>query len=283
MDGLITKIQRFSVHDGPGIRTAVFLSGCPLSCLWCHNPEAMSSHPEILFFHLQCSGCQRCVISCPQKCFQWHDKTTFSCSTCNQCGICVNNCPVGALKWSCTRTSADVILREVLRDEAYYKVSHGGITLSGGEPLYQPEFSCEIAKKAKLAGLHVAIETSGYIETKKLLDIAPFIELFIYDIKFYDNDLHLQYTKQTNELILANFRELCRTDKEIIVRVPLIPGITNREKNLMEIEKFVRDCRQDAEIEYLPFNKLMVEKYRLLGKECPLNLRSAREVMKAAD
>ncbi|MCX6224504.1 MAG: glycyl-radical enzyme activating protein, partial [Bacteroidia bacterium] len=174
MDGLITNIQRFSVHDGPGIRTTVFLSGCPLSCLWCHNPEAVSSLPEILFFHSQCSGCQRCVISCPQECFQWHDKTIFDSSTCNQCGICVDNCPVGALKWSCSSVTSDDILREVLRDEAYYKVSHGGITLSGGEPLHQIEFSREVAKKAKLSGLHVAIETSGCVATEKFLDIVPF-------------------------------------------------------------------------------------------------------------
>lgn len=279
MDGLITKIQRFSVHDGPGIRTTVFMSGCQLSCLWCHNPEAMSSLPEILFFHVQCAGCRRCVKSCPQGCFQWQDKTVFTSDSCNRCGICVEECPVGALKWSCSRVTADDILKEVLKDAAYYNISNGGVTLSGGEPLYQYEFCRELACKAKQSGLHVAIETSGYIATEKLLEIASYIDLFLYDVKFFNNDLHMRYTKKSNELILANFRELCGKDKEIIVRVPLIPGVTKRKKNLLEIRDFVRDCRQDVEIEYLPFNRLAVEKYRLLGRKYPLDLpRKGAEV-----
>lgn len=277
MDGLITNIQRFSVHDGPGIRTTVFFSGCPLSCLWCHNPEAISGLPEILFFHPQCSGCRRCVRSCPQGCFEWRDKTLFVNDSCDRCGICVEGCPVGALQWSCSRVSSDDILREVLKDEAYYNVSHGGLTLSGGEPLHQPEFCREIACKAKRSGLQVAIETSGYVGTEKFLDMIPYIDLFLYDIKFINDNMHKQYTKRSNELILSNFRELCRTDKEIIVRVPLIPGITTRKKNLLEIKNFVRDCKKNIEIEYLPFNRLMVEKYRLLGRKCPIDLPSRKK------
>jgi pyruvate formate lyase activating enzyme len=168
--------------------------------------------------------------------------------------------------------SSDDILREVLKDEAYYNVSHGGLTLSGGEPLHQPEFCREIACKAKRSGLQVAIETSGYVGTEKFLDMIPYIDLFLYDIKFINDNMHKQYTKRSNELILSNFRELCRTDKEIIVRVPLIPGITTRKKNLLEIKNFVRDCKKNIEIEYLPFNRLMVEKYRLLGRKCPIDL-----------
>lgn len=266
MDGLITNIQRFSIHDGPGIRSTVFLSGCPLSCLWCHNPEAMGSVPEVLFFHSQCAGCKKCVMSCPHECFEWHDKIIFSSYACNQCGICIDNCPAGALKWSCRRVTSDDIMAEVLKDESYYNVSHGGITLSGGEPLRQLEFAREIAEKAKLSGLHTAIETSGCVETSKFMGIIPYIDLFLYDIKSISNDLHLRYTKKSNELILANFRALCRTKKEITVRVPLIPGITNRKKNLLEIENFVQACRKNIEIEYLPFNQIMTEKYRLLGK-----------------
>lgn len=184
------------------------------------------------------------------------------------------------MKWSCSRATSDDILREVLKDETYYNVSHGGITLSGGEPLHQPEFSREIANNAKLSGLHVAIETSGCVTTEKFLDIVPCIDLFLYDIKFINNNIHMRYTKRSNELILANFRELCGTDKEIIVRVPLIPGITNRKKNLLEIKNFVRDCRRDIEIEYLPFNQLMVEKYRLLGRKCLFDLPSCKKSFK---
>ena len=273
MSGLITNIQRFSVHDGPGIRTTVFLKGCPLSCIWCQNPETISSYPEILYFHNHCIECKNCIEVCPNQCFSWEDKIRFRCDNCDQCGLCLDNCPVGALKWSSNKTSSDEISEEVMKDKVYYDVSGGGITLSGGEPLHQIDFCHDLLSKSKALGLHIAFDTSGYITSEALLKIIPFVDLFLYDIKFFDNDLHKKYTGKSNDIILANFQKLYEAEKRIVVRVPLIPGITDQKKNLLQIKNFVEDCSDQVEINYIPFNNLIKQKYNMLGKKCLIKMR----------
>jgi pyruvate formate lyase activating enzyme len=266
--GLITKIQRFSIHDGPGIRTTVFFKGCPLSCVWCQNPETVTRNPEILFFQINCVKCKKCIEVCPNHCFSWEDKIKFRSDNCNQCGLCCDNCPVGALTWSSTLRSSDDILEEVMKDKIYYDLSGGGITLSGGEPLYQIDFCQDLVSKSKALGLHVAIDTSGCVATEALFRIMPFVDLFLYDIKFIDNDLHEKYTEKSNALILANFKKLCEAKKKVSVRIPLIPRITDRKRNLLQIRNFVKHHEKEMEINYIPFNKLMVEKYNMVGREC---------------
>lgn len=270
MYGLITKIQRFSVHDGPGIRTTVFFQGCPESCIWCQNPETISSHPEILFFHTDCNECKKCIEVCPKDCFFWKEKIEFKSDDCNQCGLCLDDCPVGALKWSSRKISSADILEEVMKDKVYYDLSGGGITLSGGEPLLQIDFCHDLASKSKALGLHVAVDTSGYVATEALLRITPFVDLFLYDIKLIDNDLHEKYTGKSNVLILENFKKLCEAKKRTIVRIPLIPGVTNHKENLLQIKAFVKKCNKNVEIDYIPFNNLIVQKYNMVGKKCPI-------------
>ncbi len=267
MYGLITKIQRFSVHDGPGIRTTVFFKGCPLSCTWCQNPENITSHPEILYFHTNCIECKTCIEVCPNHCFSWEERIKFKSDNCNQCGVCLEDCPVSALKWSSKKISSRKILEEVMRDKAFYDISGGGITLSGGEPLHQIEFCQDIVSRSKALGLHITLDTSGYVANEKLKKIIPFIDLFLYDIKFIDDDLHEKYTGKSNGIILENFQKLCEAKKCIVVRVPLIPRITDSEKNLLQIKNFVQNCKRQIEIDYIPFNSLMAQKYHLLGKE----------------
>ncbi len=192
MKGLITNIQRFSIHDGPGIRTTVFFKGCSLSCAWCQNPEAMSDRSEIIHFASNCIACKKCIEICPGRCFSYETSVEFNSDGCDQCGLCIENCPVGALKWSSMQMSSDDVLKEVMRDKPYYDVSGGGITLSGGEPLNQIDFCHDIVSKSKALGLHVAIDTSGCADADAFDRIIPFVDLFLYDIKFIDDNIMTQ-------------------------------------------------------------------------------------------
>jgi pyruvate formate lyase activating enzyme len=266
MNGFITKIQRFSLHDGPGIRTTVFLKGCPLTCVWCQNPETIAECPEVLFLNAHCIGCRKCVKSCPKKCFSWDNQIKFNSVNCNRCGLCIDNCPAEALNWSSHELSSDDIIREAIKDKLYYDLSGGGLTLSGGEPLAQIGFCYELAKKAKSLGLHITIDTSGYVPRAALEKIMPFVDLFLFDIKFVDRRLHQKYTGQPNDLILGNFQLLCKLKKLVIVRVPVITGITDRQDNLFRINDFIKQIDPAIKIDYIPFNALMLEKYKMLGK-----------------
>jgi len=273
MDGLITNIQRFSVHDGLGIRTTVFFKRCPLSCIWCQNPETITNYPEILFSQNRCIKCKKCIEVCPNNCFSWDEGIIFGSDHCNQCGVCSDNCLTSALTWSSSYKSADDILEEVMKDKLYYDISGGGITFSGGEPLYQTDFLHDLVSKSKTLDLHVAVDTSGYVATEELTKVIPFVDLFLYDIKFIDNGLHRKYTGHPNELILRNFKKLFAARKEIVVRVPLITGITDTKKNLKEIIGFVKSCAEHIEINYIPFNSLIKQKYNMLGKKCLIKIR----------
>ncbi len=267
MNGYVTKIQKFSVHDGPGIRTTVFLKGCPLACSWCQNPETIFERPDVMFNSVDCIGCKKCIEVCPKDCFSWKDSTVFRSDKCDQCGLCVENCPVGALQWSSREMSSKEVLVHVMQDKAFYDRSGGGMTLSGGEPLNQLDFSCDLASKAKAAGLHVVVDTSGHVPFAAFEKIRPFADLYLYDIKLFDASTHKKYTGRSNELILENFQKLCRSGAEIIVRVPLIPGVTDAQENIRSIKSFVEGCKKGIKIEQIPFNLLAEEKYRMIGKK----------------
>lgn len=270
MVGLISHIQRFSVHDGPGIRTTVFFQGCPLACRWCQNPEAVSNRAEVLFYEERCAGCGACIRVCPQGCFfRRGGATSFDSAGCDVCGLCIERCPSGALAWSAVSKSASEILREVLRDRVFYETSGGGLTLSGGEPLRQPGFCRDLLGRAKQAGLHTALDTSGCVPYDHIRKVLPLTDLFLYDIKLIDPNLHERYTGSSNEVILENFRRLARTGKDIVVRVPLVPGVTDGAENVAAIERFVRTESQTTVIEKIPYNPLMEKKYLLLGRRAP--------------
>lgn len=271
MNGLITHIQRFSVHDGPGIRTTVFLKGCPLSCQWCQNPEAMTVRPEVLFHSEYCIGCKTCIQTCAKGCFSWKGKTAFKSRNCNLCGLCVDRCPAKALHWSSKRLSSREILAEVIKDKLYYALSGGGITFSGGEPLWQIDFCHEILRQAKMEGLHTAIDTSGYVSTQDLDRVMPLVDLFLYDIKFINPRLHRKYTGVSNSLILANFQKLYTAGKKIIVRIPIIPGITDTGENIAEIECYIGMIDKEIEMLRIPFNPLIQKKYQILGRKINMN------------
>lgn len=268
--GRVTKIQRFSVHDGPGIRTTVFFQGCPLSCAWCQNPENIRDRAEVMYNEMFCAHCCACLKGCPRGCFTFKEKIFFNSTNCDQCGRCLEICPTGSLQWSSKEMSADEILLEVVRDKGFYDFSGGGVTFSGGEPLRQLEFCKEIAAKVKTKGIKIAIDTSGYVSFNAFIEIMHFIDLFLFDIKIFDETDHKKYTGQSNRLILDNFRRLCETDKPMLVRVPLIPGINDQEENLYKIHTFVENCRRGVEIEHVPFNVLIKNKYQMIGKYCQI-------------
>ena len=245
--GTVFNIQRFCVNDGPGIRTTVFLKGCPLSCVWCHNPESQRFEPEILFYKDKCTGCGRC------KCVTAADRDF----------VCFN----GA-KEICGKTvSANEVTAEVLKDKPFYKNSGGGVTLSGGEPLAQYDFSLDLLKKAKENGIHTAVETCGYAEKSKILEIAKYVDLFLFDCKETDPELHKEYTGVDNKIILDNLKALSDAGSKIILRCPIIPGFNDRAEHFKGISETAEKFIGIEHIEIEPFHPLGESKYSALGRE----------------
>ena len=245
--GTVFNIQRFCVNDGPGIRTTVFLKGCPLSCVWCHNPESQRFEPEILFYKDKCTGCGRC------KCVTAADRDF----------VCFN----GA-KEICGKTvSANEVTAEVLKDKPFYENSGGGVTLSGGEPLAQYDFTLELLQKAKENGIHTAVETCGYAERSKILEIAKYVDLFLFDCKETDPELHKEYTGFDNKIILENLKALSDAGSKIILRCPIIPGFNDRAEHFKGISEISGKLSGIEHIEIEPFHPLGESKYSALNRE----------------
>jgi pyruvate formate lyase activating enzyme len=272
-EGIIFKIKRFSVHDGPGIRTSVFLKGCPLSCIWCHSPEGISS--EISIWHDQslCISCGECVKSCPEKALNFvtqpepqpQPQIIINRKLCNLNGDCVKVCPTGAMQFNGWITRVSDIINEIEKDVLYYQISGGGVTLTGGEPLFQPDFSKGILEACMKMKIHTAIETCLFCERDTIIQISDFVDLFIADIKIFDNNQHIHFTGRSNELIKANLRYLAESAKSTIVRIPLIKGITDTVENKNACISFVNEIDQSIPIEFITYNPLAGNNYKKLG------------------
>jgi pyruvate formate lyase activating enzyme len=268
IEGIIFKIKRFSVHDGPGIRTSVFLKGCPLNCIWCHSPEGISS--DIVIWHDQslCIACGECVNACPEKALELANEpqphVRINRKSCIRNGDCVKICPTGALQFAGSKTSVTDVVDEIIKDILYYETSGGGVTLTGGEPLNQPYFSKEILKECKKRNIHTAIESCLFTEKETILAIMDFVDLFIVDIKIFDGQQHIRYTGKSNRIIKDNLQFLAETGKSLIVRVPVIPGITDTVENKNDCEKFVHNLNKHIPIEYLNYNPLTENNYKRL-------------------
>lgn len=267
--GTVFKIRRFSVHDGPGIRTSVFLKGCPLNCIWCHSPEGISPEIGIWYDKSLCIACGECVKACPRNALELVTGTEpfiqINHILCNLTGNCINMCPTGAMQFTGSEIMISDIMNEIEKDILYYKKSGGGVTLTGGEPLYQPEFSIEILKGCKKKNIHTAIETCLFCEKDTIAEIADYVDLFIVDMKINDNLEHTYYTGKPNIIIRENFRYIAVQGKEIIVRTPLVDEITNTQENLAAIAGFVHEIRSDIPIENIDFNPLAENNYKKLG------------------
>lgn len=268
-EGIIFKIKRFSLHDGPGIRTSVFLKGCPLNCIWCHSPEGISQDISIWYNVNLCIACGQCVSACPERALALitSEKPYIQIDKglCKVAGECVKICPSNALQYTGYRCSVSGIINEIEKDLIFYTASGGGVTLTGGEPLSQPEFSKGILEACRERQIHTAIETSLLCEKVSLDLILPLVDLFIVDMKLFEADMHEYYTGKVNETIKGNFHYIARQKKKILVRIPLIENITDTEENIKAISDFVRTARQDIQIEKIASNPLAENNYKKLG------------------
>lgn len=249
MTGTIFDIKEFSLHDGPGIRTTVFLKGCPLRCAWCHNPEGLSKEPQLMIKHNLCVGCKKCLAPCTHE-------------ECKPFSRCLHACSKGLISLSGETVDSDTLVKRLLKNSEFLNL--GGVTFSGGEPLMQAPFVIETAKK--LTNVHKAIQTSGYADGDTFKAVIEVMDFIMMDIKIADTAAHIKYTKRSNEQILKNFEYLKNSNKEFLIRTPLIPGITDTKENLDAIKKIIGDCPY----ELLDYNQFAGAKYPMLDMEFPL-------------
>jgi pyruvate formate lyase activating enzyme len=268
-EGIIFNIKRFSVHDGPGIRTSIFLKGCPLSCIWCHNPEGINCDITIWYNRNICIACGKCTEACPESALKLHNTgqkyIKIDRSHCNVTGECVKVCPTGAIDFTGRISSVAELMTEIRKDELFYESSGGGVTLTGGEPLFQPEFCIGILQACREANFNTALETCLFCKKELLEKAADLVDLFLVDMKIFDGDKHEEFTGKRNDLIKDNLRFLYESGKNIIVRVPLIKGITDSKANRRDIEEFVKKINPGIPVEYLDFNPLTKSKYQKLA------------------
>ena len=265
--GIVFDIQRYSIHDGPGIRTTVFLKGCPLSCSWCQNPESQSKEPEMLFNISMCSGCGRCVEICPKNAnIRAEAIVQLDRGVCVLCGECVDLCPNEARKIAGKEMTVEEVVREVLKDRMFYKTSGGGVTLSGGEATFQPGFAAAILKECKVQGLHTTLETCGYTSWPVLEQVVKYTDLVLFDIKHMDPVIHKEGTGMDNDIILENAKKVAQL-KPMRIRVPLIPGFNDSDEVVKEIAAFAASLPNQIDVDLLTYNPLGEGKYERLGKE----------------
>jgi glycyl-radical enzyme activating protein len=264
--GRIFEIQRFSIHDGPGIRTTVFLKGCPLKCLWCHNPEGRAWPPVLSFIPEKCIGCGYCFRTCRRAAHRMADsRHVLDRALCEACGLCARECYAGALELAGRDTTVNDVLREVLCDVPFYETSGGGLTVSGGEPLMQIEFTAALLTAARQERLHCAMETSGYAGFDRLDRIRPLVDLFLYDIKDMDDARHRVFTGVSNAPILDNLKRLHARGALIRLRLPVIPGHNDRPDHFAAVAALARELPHLEGVEVLPFHPLGESKLKRFG------------------
>lgn len=269
---LVTNIQKFSVRDGPGIRSIVFFKGCPLKCQWCANPENISFEKEIMFYDSKCIACNMCAAACANGAITADEKgLQYNRSKCSLCGMCVKACSTKARVIKGNLMEVKEVIEDIDSDIIFYKTSGGGVTFSGGEPLLHAEFIKEIARDYREKGLSSVVETCGCVPWEKIELVKEWIDLFLYDVKFIDEEKHKLYCGGSNELILNNLRRLSE-ESAVIARIPIIPGINDTERDIRMAGEFLDTLKNDLKgIHILPYHNFGISKYDSLGKEYKLS------------
>lgn len=263
----IFNIQKFSIHDGPGIRTTVFLKGCPLKCLWCHNPESQEYEKQILYDAEKCVLCGTCVKVCPKNAIKIEDSIlTTDMYKCDFCGLCEIYCIQEARQVVGKHYSVEEVLKEVLKDRIFYEKSGGGVTVSGGEPLMFIDFVEELLKKLKEENIHTAVDTSGAVNFESLERIAEYTDLFLYDIKLMDDEMHKKYIKASNKTILENLKKLSKIHNNINIRLPIIEGVNADTDHIERIIDFIKDLNI-KKVNLLPYHDIAKHKYKKLDMD----------------
>ena len=269
--GIIFDIKKFAIHDGPGIRTTVFLKGCSLRCVWCHNPEAVSPRPVLAQFPRNCIGCGRCLELCPNGALsRGEEQIVIDRERCVACGTCTTECYAEALVLHGQEVSVEEVVAEVVKDRPFYDNSGGGVTLSGGEPLVQPEFTRALLQACRAEGLHTVLDTSGHASWPVLEQVLPLVDLALYDLKAGTEETHRRGTGHDQELILENLRRVTSNGVAVQVRVPVVPGFTAEEREMEALAEIVREVEPSEGVELLKYHRLGESKYRSLGVPCPV-------------
>jgi len=273
-EAVIFDIQRFSVHDGPGIRTLVFMKGCEMKCLWCSNPEGQASKPQLMLYPEKCIGCLSCAKVCPTgAAFTRDGLLLYDNRLCIGCGKCAEVCPAEAKKIAGQHVTVEHVVTEVLKDRLFYRNSGGGVTFGGGEPTLYPEFIRAVAIECQNRGINVAIETCGYAPWGNFEKLVPHINLVMFDLKHMDANTHKKLCGQSSRLIVENLKRLCELQHrieglEILIRMPIIPGLNDSKDNIHATAKFISSLGSSISgVELLPYHKLGISKYERLGVE----------------
>lgn len=272
----IFNIQKYSIHDGPGIRTVVFFKGCPLRCSWCSNPESQDSKIQIIWNKSNCIKCLHCIDVCPQKIISLSDNNIeVHSKKCNDCLNCVNSCPNKALSVEGELLTLEQIMKEVMKDEVFYEESNGGVTLSGGEVLIQHEFASQLLKLLKEKNIHTAIETTGYISNKVFSQFINNVDLLLFDMKHYDKEKHFKATNVYNDIIIENLKFAIKSGKDVIIRIPVIPNINYSLEDAKGFCELLKSIKAEK-INLLPFHQFGQKKYTLLNK--PYAFRNIKQL-----
>ena len=290
-NGVIFDIRKYSIHDGPGIRTTVFFKGCPLRCWWCHNPEGQDVEPELVYRKSRCIGCDECSKSCQREAISLVAQSiSVNREKCVPCNNCCRVCPSDALSIAGKQMTVKEILEEIEKDRTFYEESRGGVTFSGGEPLMQPDFLNALLKECKERAIHTAVNTCGFAQYEIVDRIRDKVDLFLYDIKTMDNRKHRKYTGASNEQILKNLKKLAESGSSIVISFPIIPGINDDDKNVTRTAKFISSLPNIQQVNLLPYHRAGIEKYKNLGKPYKLDkiqppsnqrVKSVKEKMEA--
>lgn len=264
----IFDIKRYAINDGPGIRIVIFFKGCNLHCAWCHNPESIIPKPERMYALSKCINCQTCVIVCPEKALLLTNKgIETDIKKCKMCGRCAAVCPTKAIEISGRPMVVDEIMNEIEKERVFFDQSGGGVTFSGGEPLLQSKYLIELLDECGKRGIHRAVDTAGFVNTKIILEVAKRTDLFLYDIKMIDSDKHIKWTGVHNEIILENLKRISQTGVKVIIRIPFIGGVNDDAENIEATALFISQLSGgEKEVNLLPYHKIAQTKYQKLGR-----------------